>query len=193
MEFREVGRAAVRNHDAAIAAVVGLAHRGVDADFRGDAAHQEVLDAVLLQDIVELGGVECALARLVDHDLAGARIQRGNDVVAGLAADQDAAHRAGIADAQGWRTARDLRRRRVGEVRQMSLAGMDDEDAVISRRRQHGGDRLHRAGQLRDVIAEGLAKTARLHEVALHVDDDKRRLRPVEFDRLRLGDDMADE
>ena len=50
--------------------------------------------------VVEVGGVERALARLVDHGLAGERIELGNDVVAGLAADQDAPHRAGIADAQ---------------------------------------------------------------------------------------------
>ena len=100
VEFGKVGGAAIRQHDAAIAAVVGLAHRGVDADLGGDAADQQILDAVFLQHVAEFGGVERALARLVDHDLAVERIQLGNDVVAGLAADQDAPHRAGIADAQ---------------------------------------------------------------------------------------------
>src|SRR6202035_360602 len=37
VEFREIGGATVRQHDASEAAVVSLAHRGVDADFRGDA------------------------------------------------------------------------------------------------------------------------------------------------------------
>ena len=47
-------------------------------------------------------------------------------------------------------------------------------------------DRLHRARELADIIAERFAETARLHEIALHVDDEKRGRRPVELDRLRL-------
>jgi hypothetical protein len=40
--------------------------------------------------------------------------------------------------------------------------------------------------KLADVIAERFAEAARLHEIALHVDDEKRGRRPVERDRLRL-------
>src|SRR3954467_6765283 len=43
VKFGEVGCAAVGDDDAAIAAVIGLAHGGVDAHFSGDAAHQEIL------------------------------------------------------------------------------------------------------------------------------------------------------
>src|SRR4030095_2509972 len=43
MKFRKVGCAAIAEHDAAKAAIVRLAHGGVDADFGGDAAHQQVL------------------------------------------------------------------------------------------------------------------------------------------------------
>ena len=74
MEFGEIGGAAIGQHDAAIAAIIGLAHRGVDADFGGHAAHQKILDAVFPQDIVEFGCVERALAGLVDDDLAVQRI-----------------------------------------------------------------------------------------------------------------------
>src|SRR5882672_5030011 len=84
VEFGKIGGAAIGQHDAAIAAVIGLAHGGVDADLGGHAAYQEILDAVFPQDIVEFGGVERALAGLVDDDLAVERIQRGNDVVAGF-------------------------------------------------------------------------------------------------------------
>ena len=174
MEFGEVGCAAIRQHHAAIAAVVGLAHRGVDADLGGDAAYQQVPDAVFLQDVAELGGVERALAGLVDHDLAVERIELGNDVVAGLAADQDPPHRPGIADPQRRRAALDLGRRRIGQIGQMALAGVDDQHAGFARRLQHRRDRLHRARELRYVVAQRLAETAGLHEVALHVDDQKR-------------------
>ena len=129
VEFGKVGCAAVRQHHAAIAAVVGFAHGGVDADLGGDAADQQILDAVALQHVAEFGGVERALARLVDHDLAVERIQLGNDVVAGLAANENAPHRPGIADAQRRRAALDLGRRRIRQIGQMALAGVHDQHA----------------------------------------------------------------
>ena len=89
------------------------------------------------------------------------------------------------------RAALDLGRRRVRQVGQMALAGMDDQHPHVARRRQHGCDRLHRPRQLRDIIAERFAEAAGLHEIALHVDDDQRRARPVQIDRLRLGGDRS--
>ena len=85
----------------------------------------------------------------------------------------------------------DLGRRRVGKIGQMAFAGVHDQHAGRARRIQHGGDRLHRPRKLADVIAERLAKTARLHEIALHVDDEKRGRRPVERDRLRLRCELS--
>ncbi len=192
MEFGKIGGAAIGQHDAAIAAIIGLAHRGVDADFGGHPAHQKILDAVFPQHVVEFGRVERALAGLVDDDLTVERIQCGTDVVAGFAADQDPPHRPGIADAQGWRAALDLGRRRVGQIGQMTLAGMQDEQSAIAGCVQHRRDRFHRTRKLRDIVAQGFAEAARLHEIALHVDDQKRRGRPVEIDRRRLGGDCAD-
>ena len=137
MEFREIGPAAVGQHDAAIAAVVGLAHGGVDADFGGDAGDDQIVDAAILQREIEIGGVERALAGLVDHRLAVDRIKLGDDVVAGLAAHQDAAHRTGVADALARRAALDLGRRRVGQIGPVALAGMDDQQAGRARRVEH--------------------------------------------------------
>ncbi|MGY4426647.1 hypothetical protein ACVWY2_009096 [Bradyrhizobium sp. JR6.1] len=71
----------------------------------------------------------------------------------------------------------------------MALAGMDHEQAGVARRGEDGGDRLHRAGELADVVAERLAEAPSLHEIALHVDDDERGLAPVERDRRRLRRD----
>ena len=51
------------------------------------------------EDVLQFGGVERALARLVDHHLAVDRGEFVDDVVAVLAADQDAAVLARIADA----------------------------------------------------------------------------------------------
>ena len=60
---------------------------------------------------LEVGGVERALAGLVDDRLARRRLELVDDVVAVFAADQDAAHRALIADAGGEPAARLLGRR----------------------------------------------------------------------------------
>src|ERR1700675_971966 len=99
VKFREIGGAAVRQHDAAEAAIVGFAHGGVDADFRGDAGDEQRVDAAIAQHQFKIGLIERALARLVDHQLVLQRIKLGNDVVAGLATDENAAHRSAGADA----------------------------------------------------------------------------------------------
>ena len=69
MELREIGSAAIGQHDAAEAAVIGLAHRRVHADFRGDAADEQRIDAAVAEHQLEVGLIERALARLVDHRL----------------------------------------------------------------------------------------------------------------------------
>ena len=186
MELREVGGAAVGEHDAPIAAIVRLAHCGVDADFGGDAADQQMLDAEIAQQRVEISAVKRALARLVDHRLAGQRTELGNDVVARLAADQYAAHRAGRADAHRGMPALDLGFGRVGKIGAVALAGVDHQQAGLARRVQHGLTGRNRAAKQRDIVAERLAKAARLEEIALHVYDDQRRARQVERDRFGL-------
>lgn len=70
-------------------------------------------------------------------------------------------------------TAFDLGRRRIGKIGQMAFAGMDHQHAHVARGLEHVRDRLHGARQLRHVIAQRFAEAAGLHEVALHVDDQK--------------------
>ena len=107
------GAAAVGQQQALEAAVVGLAHGGVHADVGGDAGEHEVADAARAQDQVEVGGVERALARLVDDGSPGARRELGDDLPARLAPDQDAAARPRIADA-GARSCRERQRLLAG-------------------------------------------------------------------------------
>ena len=130
------------------------------------------VDAAVLQDGVQVGGEERALAGLVDHRLARQRIELGDDVVPGLAADEDAPHRA--------------RRRRcvvVPRPRTFLAGGRSLRSGRWPSRvcmtgrpvGAPGGEqravRLDRPAQLRDVVAEHLAEAARLEEIALHVDD----------------------
>jgi hypothetical protein len=70
------------------AAVVRLAHRGVDADVGGDAGQDQVVDAARAQDQLEVGGAERPLAGLVDDDLARFGVELGDDVPARLAPDR---------------------------------------------------------------------------------------------------------
>ena len=113
VELREIGTAAIAEHDAAIAPVVGFAHRRVDADLGGDAANDQRLDCVILQNQGEIGLEERALAGLVDHRLAGRGIKLGNDLVTGLAANENATHRTRRANAHRRRATFELGARRV--------------------------------------------------------------------------------
>src|SRR6516164_8168474 len=116
LKLREVGSDAISNDEAVVAAVVGLAHRRIDADLGGDPADDQLGDAAVLQHRVEVGGEEGTLARLIDDWLARHRVELGDNVVPGLTAHQDTAHRAWVADAGGELAADFLRRRQVGEV-----------------------------------------------------------------------------
>ena len=130
-----VGRAAaVRQQQALEAAVVGLAHGGVHADVGGDAGEDHVADAARAQDQLEVGGAERALAGLVDDRLAGQRRELGDDLPARLAAHQDAAARARVADAGADALrAPALVGGQVGQVGPMALAGVDDRVAAAPR------------------------------------------------------------
>ena len=125
-----VGRAAaILQHDAFEAAIVGLAHCRVHADIGGDAGQHDVADAALVEDQFEVSGAERTLARLVDDRLTGDRIEIGDDVPTRLATDQDAAARAAVADAGADALrAPALVGRQVGEVGTCLLYTSDAAD-----------------------------------------------------------------
>src|ERR1700691_3605958 len=74
MEFRKIGSDAVGQHQTVIAAIVGFADRGIDADLSGDPGDNELADVAVAQDAIEAGGVKRAFAGLVDHRFAGGRL-----------------------------------------------------------------------------------------------------------------------
>ena len=192
-----VGRAAaVLQQQAFEAAVVGLAHGGVDADVGGDAGEHDVVDAAQAQHQLEIGGAERALAGLVDDRLLRQRRELRDDVPARLAAHQDAAARARIADA-GADAARApaLVGGQVGEIGPMAFARVDDVEALGAHGREHALDRLDRRARQRQVVAHLVDIAADAAEIGLHVDDDQRRvLRPqiaVVGPGIGLGGDIA--
>jgi hypothetical protein len=133
---------------------------------------------------------EGTLAGLGDDRLAGQGRQLGDDLRTRLAVDQDAAHGAGIADAQGGATAQALGGRAVGEVGLVAFAGVDDRQAGgtegVHEPAQGGHDRL----QAGDIVAERVAEAAGLDEVALHVDEDQGKPAGLPGERERLGHDL---
>ena len=71
--------------------------------FGGDPGQDEVGDPPGAEQQVQVGGVERALAGLVDDQLAGQGRRLGDDLPAGLAPDQDPPARAFVADARADR------------------------------------------------------------------------------------------
>src|SRR6185312_14031741 len=57
VKLGEVRAAGVGGDDAAITAIVGLAHSGVDADLGGHAADEQVLYSAVGQDRLQVGGI----------------------------------------------------------------------------------------------------------------------------------------
>ena len=110
--------------------------------------------------------------------------------MARLAADQDAAHRPGIADPGGEIAARPLCRGQVGKVRTVAFARVDDHDAGRAACAQDAAGRGDGGAQQGDIVAKGGAEAARLKKVALHVDDDQRGGGGIEGERIRFSVDL---
>ncbi len=168
--------AGVADGQAVEAQVDRLAQCRGHADFGGHAREDQRLDATLAQQQVEIGMGEGAVAGLVDHRLAGQRLQFVDQVMAVFAAHQQPAKRAGRADrrAGGLGTVA-LGRRQVGQVRAMAFAGMHHQQPERPGLRQQAGDHRDRRAQAVDVQPCLVGIAAGGAEVALHVDDQQRR------------------
>ena len=105
------------------------------------------------------------------------RLELVDDLPARLAAHQDAAARARIADAGTDLTrAPALVGRQIGEIGAMALAGVDDVEALGARGGKRALDRLDRRAGERQIVAHLVDIAADAAEVGLHVDDDQRRV-----------------
>jgi len=127
LELGEVRADAVRQHQRLVPAVVRLADGRVNAHLGRHPGDDEVGDAGRLQDGLQVGAVERALAGLVDDDLAPDRRELVDDVVPVLPADQDAAVRPLVADPLGRPAPPELCRWAVREVRQVPLSRVDHQ------------------------------------------------------------------
>ena len=126
LELGEVGAHAVREHEALVTAVVGLPDGGVHADLGGHARDDQAGDAALApaarRTIVPWNAPLPGLS-ITASPASGREVV--DDVVAVLAADQDAALRARRADPQRRVAAVELGRRAVRQVGDVPLARVD--------------------------------------------------------------------
>src|SRR5207253_93001 len=109
----------------------------------------DVADPALTQDEVEICRAERALAGLVDDALALERRELGDDLPTGLAAHQHAATRADVTDAGlpcgavlKHTRAPALVRRQIGKVGSVPLAGVQNPEPLLAKKREHLADRF---------------------------------------------------
>jgi hypothetical protein len=108
----------------------------------------------------------------------GSGRELGDDLPARLAAHQDAAAGARVADAgTDALRAPALVGRQVGEVGAVAFARVDHHVAAFAHGAQQAADRRDRRAGQRQVVAHRIDVATDAAEVGLHVDDDQRRVR----------------
>src|SRR5206468_2928411 len=148
----------------------------------------QIADAPGPQDAVEAGGVKAALAGLVDDDLAGMGRELRDDGVPGLAAGEDPAAAAEVADAQAMAArAPALVRVEVGGIAAMALARMDHGPAGPARGAEQVRDHADWPAGVGDALAELVDPAARCTEIDLHVDHQEGGVRGPEIPVERPG------
>mmetsp|Transcript_22375 Transcript_22375/g.55281 ORF Transcript_22375/g.55281 Transcript_22375/m.55281 type:complete len:269 (-) Transcript_22375:382-1188(-) len=182
--------------------VVRLPHCGVHAHIRGDAAEDEALDAARPEHQVHVRVGEGALAGLVDDVLAGQGGELGDKIPPGLAAREDPAAGARVANADaptGLPAAPALIGGKVGERRAVALARVNDADPRGACSSEHLLERLDWGARHRHVVPHLRHVPPEPAKVRLHVDQHQRHVvggeRSVEGPRvwrrrrhLRAGD-----
>mmetsp|Transcript_51052 Transcript_51052/g.108458 ORF Transcript_51052/g.108458 Transcript_51052/m.108458 type:complete len:238 (-) Transcript_51052:5-718(-) len=171
------GACAIREHQAFVAAVVRLSHRGVNADVRGDATEDNVLDTLGAEDHVKIRGVEGALTRLVDDGLVGKRGELGDDVPTIFATHEDAAAGALVTNAlavgANLAGSPSLVGREVSQVRAVALTGVHDVVACFTHGVHDLSDGLDGLTSQGNVVAHFVHVATDATEVRLHVDDNQ--------------------
>lgn len=129
MQLPKRSRTRIRHKQTVKPKIARLPHRSAHADIRRNPAEHQIPDPPHIKQQSKVGMLKSALARLVHKRLAGKGVQLRDDVVAGLAPDQEAAERARVADAaHGGEAlaALALAGRQRREVWTVALAGVVD-------------------------------------------------------------------
>mmetsp|Transcript_27437 Transcript_27437/g.67718 ORF Transcript_27437/g.67718 Transcript_27437/m.67718 type:complete len:398 (-) Transcript_27437:29-1222(-) len=192
-----VGRAgSVREQQALVSHVVGVAHRRVHADVGRHAREDDVADAVGPQDEVKVCAHERSLAWLVDDGFSLHRRQLGDDLPTRLPDRQDTpAVGPHAADARTHLLAPpELVRWQVLEVPAVPLAGVHDEEARSTKALEQPLQRLNGLARGVEVVAHQVHVTTLGTEINLHVNDAEGRVvgleAPIKRPLVRIGVDM---
>src|SRR6185437_2039324 len=92
-----------------------------------------------------------------------------------------------ISDRGGAPSANLFRWRQIAQIRPMSFPGMDHLKTSGTPDGKQSSIRVDGAAQLRNVVPQHFAESARLQEISLHIDDKKSAMFRLEFEVVRLG------
>ena len=77
-------------------------------------------------------------------------------------------------------------RRQICQIRSMALSRVYNLQTSRSPRGEQFSIRIYGSAQLGDIVSQHFAKSARLEKIALHVDDEERTVRGLEFEFVRF-------
>lgn len=140
-----------------IRAVVALPDGRMHTHIRRDAADDELGDAAHLEEELKVRVRERGAAGLVDDGLVRGGVELGDDIVPRLAADEEPAQGATIADAEARRVipgAEELARRERRQIRAVALAGVVDGVSGGTEGGEEAGDVGDGGARVRDGVSE---------------------------------------
>ena len=167
------GSGAILKNHTLKTAVVCLAHRCVNTDIRSDSGQNNIFNALLTKDQLQICRTKASLARLVNNDLALLRIKLRNDIPAFFSTDKNPSLRSLCANFRADLCASPaLIFRKIRQIRAMPLSGVDDRQTLhLSGCRKQPFDRLDRTPRQGNIISHGIHITTLSAEIRLHIND----------------------
>jgi len=163
---------AVRQEQALVPAVVGVAHRRVDADVGRDARQGDVLDAFAAEEQIQIGGVEGSFPGLIDDGFAFKRSQLWNNFPSRFSTNEDPPARPRVANSgSDTLTTPSLVPWKIRQIRTMAFARVHDEETFPSGLAKHALNRCDWRARKGNVVAHLVDISACATEIDLHVDD----------------------
>src|SRR4029079_4762152 len=168
-----IGRAStIGEHQTLIAAIVGIAHRGVNANVGGDSTKHDVLNSAPAKKKIQICRIEGSFSRLVDNRFAFERRQFRYDFPAWLTTNENLSARPLVADTgTDALAAPSFVCRQVRQIRTMALTRVHDMKsfrAGLAKNTLNWPNWRAREG---NVVAHLVDVAAFTTEIGLHVDN----------------------
>jgi hypothetical protein len=156
--------------------VVGITHGRGNANIGGDSGEDEVLDASVAEDDVQVCRVERSLAWLVDDRLVFVWLELWNDIPSRFSANKDATScNVGITDTSVHsRRTPTLVGRKIGKIATVTFSGVDDNVTLLAEDGQQMSNSWNNdAVSLYGFWIHASKVTFGRAEIDLHIDDDE--------------------